>query len=164
MSVNAACATHILVKRGMRLLSLLVVIAACGGSSKPATTPTTEPPPPDPGVLRQTLVGWGQQAGTGGKTNVFLEVGDHTGSSKSYPLGAAVGPCGPAAGRDDIISVFDCVTSGTGSQYRAVHRGDAIIVLRRAVDPADDPNDIEFSFQEILRVDIPIGAKVGPAL
>jgi hypothetical protein len=36
-------------------------------------------------------------------------------------------------------------------------------VLKRPVDPSDDPNDVEFLFQEVLRVDVPAGSKVGAA-
>ena len=51
---------------------------------------------------------------------------------------------------------------GCGAEFRAVYRTQ-IIVLKRPVDPSDDPNDVEFLFQEVLRVDVPAGSKVGPA-
>ncbi|MEZ4404568.1 MAG: hypothetical protein R3B06_31395 [Kofleriaceae bacterium] len=152
----------------MRALAIgLVVVAACG--SKPSTSTTPADPggtPADPGVVAQTLVGWGQQPAAGGALNLFLEVSDHTGASKSYPLGSAVGPCTPTPGTGggaaDIVTSLTCTSGGVGSAYRVVYRTQ-LIVLKRAVDPADLPEDVELSFQEILRVDVPIGAKVGPA-
>lgn len=152
----------------MRVRALVVVatvLVACGGSKKPSTDPGqgSGSAPPDPGVVAQTLIGWGQQPIPDGKLNLFLEVSDHTGASKSYPIGAVVGPCAvaPPSG-PDAVTVLRCVTAGVGSEYRAVYRGQ-IIVLMRAVDPSDDPADVELSFREVLRVDVPVGAKVGPA-
>jgi hypothetical protein len=54
------------------------------------------------------------------------------------------------------------VTAGVGAEFRAVYRGD-IIVLKRPVDPSDDPDEVEFLFREVLRVDVPVGSKVGAA-
>lgn len=156
-----------LLQHGMRAASLFVfaALAACGGSKKTAT----EPDPGagsgevDPGVIAQTLLGWGRQAGTGGKVNVFLEVADHTGATKSYPVGSATAPCEViAVSTANAVTGLRCVTDGVGAEFRAVYRTQ-IIVLKRPVDPADDPNDVEFLFQEVLRVDVPAGSKVGPA-
>ena len=151
---------------GMRLgLLALVVVAGCGGSKKAPTDPGSGSGSGsviDPGVIARTLIGWGRQATSGTKLNLFLEVADHTGAVKSYPLGTVVGPCDVVAGADDIVTTLRCVTAGVGSEYRAVYRTD-VIVLRRAVDPSDDPNDVELLFQEVLRVDVPAGSKVGAA-
>ena len=158
-----------LLQHAMRVRLLVVVAslaAGCGGSSK---KPTPEPgpgsgPPPDPGVVAQTLVGWGSVPAPGGKLSVFVEVADHTGASKSYPLGTTMGSCGvvPASG-PDVVTALRCATDGVGHEYRAVYRT-AIIVLRRPVDPTDDPADVDLMFQEVLRVEVPAGSKVGAAL
>ena len=113
-------------------------------------------------VPAQTLLGWGRQAATG-KVNVFLEVADHTGATKSYPVGSATAPCEViAVTTANAVTGLRCVTDGVGAEFRAVYRTQ-IIVLKRPVDPSDDPNDVEFLFQEVLRVDVPAGSKVGPA-
>ncbi|MBP8809823.1 MAG: hypothetical protein KBG48_23680 [Kofleriaceae bacterium] len=158
-----------LVQHDMRrfvLVVLLSVAAACGGSKKSPTEPTPGPgsgPAPDPGVVARTLVSWGNVPAPGGALSVFFEVADHTGASKSYPLGAAVGSCGVIAAQGaDTISALRCESGGVGFEFRAVYRTQ-IIVLRRAVDPSDNPDDVELSFQEILRVDVPAGSKVGAA-
>lgn len=158
-----------LVQHGMRPFALVVLVslaAACGGSKKSPTEPSPgsgSGPAPDPGVVARTLVSWGSVPASGGALNVSFEVADHTGASKSYPLGSAVGPCGvvPPQG-PDAISAYRCETGGVGLEFRAVYRTQ-IIVLRRAVDPSDNPDDVELSFQEILRVDVPAGSKVGAA-
>lgn len=153
----------------MRLGLILVVgLAACSGSSKKKPTDpgagSGSGSTTDPGVVARTLLGWGQQPATGGKVNLFLQVADHTGATRSYPIGDARPPCTDTAGAadSDIITTLRCVTDGVGAEFRAVFRNE-IIVLRRAVDPSDNPDDIEFSFQEILRVSVPAGSKVGAA-
>lgn len=156
-----------LLQHGMRAASLLVFagVVACGGSKKTATDPGAGAGSGevDPGVVAQTLLGWGRQAATGGKLNVFLEVADHTGATKSYPVGTATAPCEVvAATTANAVTGLRCVTDGVGAEFRAVYRTQ-IIVLKRPVDPSDDPNDVEFLFQEVLRVDVPAGSKVGPA-
>ena len=166
-----------LLQHGMRAATLLVFAGAvaCGGSPKPTTEPGagSGSGAVDPGVVAQTLVGWGRQQAPGGKVDVFLEVADHTGASKSYPLGTTMGSCGvvPASGPDvvtalrcatDGVTALRCVTAGVGTEFRAVYRGD-IIVLKRAVDPSDEPDEVEFLFREVLRVDVPVGSKVGAA-
>jgi hypothetical protein len=115
-------------------------------------------------VTVKTTLGWGRQAATGGKTNVFLEVTDHTGKTKSYPLGDQAAPCQVAKGNGgDIITALMCLADGAGAEYRAVYRGSEIIVLLRPIDPTDDPGDIELSFREIQRVGVPAGAQVAAA-
>lgn len=157
------------------LISLVLVAAACGGK-KSSTAPAGDGDGAGTGpvVTAQTILGWGTsgynpEAQTP-KTSVFLEVTDHHGATLSYPLGDIPAPCsaGPGNG-SDIITTLLCVTpggpdGGTGAQYRAVYRGGAeIIVLRRWVNPGDDPGDIELSFQEVSRVPVATGAKVKPA-
>lgn len=152
------------------LVSIALVAVACGGK-KSSTTPSGDGDGTGGAVVTaQTILGWGVQGynpeSTTPKTNVFLEVTDHHGQMQSYPLGDIPAPCAPAAGNGaDIITTLRCVTTdGTGAEFRAVYRGGAeIIVLRRWVNPGDDPSDIEFSFQEVSRVPVPTGAKVKPA-
>lgn len=157
-----------LLQEGMRRASVLALaLAACGGSHKPTTEPGSgsgsgsgSGPVP---VMDQTLVGWGRQVTPGGATNVFVEVSDASGATKSYPAGSVPQPCEViAASGADAVTGLRCVKDGVGFEFRAVYRGD-IIILRRAVDPSDDPADVELSFQEILRIDVPVGSKVGPA-
>jgi hypothetical protein len=148
---------------------LLLAIAACGGK-KPTTTPE-----PDTGTGRdvpvvtiQTLLGWGLQGynpeAAQPRTTVFLEVTDHHGATQSFPLEEIAAPCSVQQGNgDDIITVLTCNVQGTGAEYRAVYRGNDVIVLRRWVRPDDDPGEAELSFQEISRVDVPAGSKVKPA-
>lgn len=151
----------------MRSISIVLLAAvACGGGKKSVKEPagggsgSDEPPP----VVAQTLLGWGRQAATGGKTNVFLEVTDHTGVTRSYPLGDSPVPCQPARGNGtDIITSLLCLADGSGSEFRAVYRNNEIIVLRRPIDPSDDPADIELSFREIERIGVPVGSKVSAA-
>jgi hypothetical protein len=156
------------------LVPLVVVLAACGGK-KSSTSPTGDGDGDGAGtgavVTAQTLLGWGTpgynpEAQTP-RTNVFLEVTDHHGATQSHPLGDVPAPCGAGAGNgDDIITTLLCVTpDGTGAEYRAVYRGGAeIIVLRRWVNPGDDPGDLELSFQEVSRVPVATGSKVKPAV
>ena len=157
-----------LLQHGMRAATLLVFAGAvaCGGSPKPTTEPgagSGSGGAVDPGVVAQTLVGWGRQQAPGGKVDVFLEVADHTGASKSYPVGSATAPCEVVATTTpDGVTALRCVTAGVGTEFRAVYRGD-IIVLKRAVDPSDEPDEVEFLFREVLRVDVPVGSKVGAA-
>lgn len=157
-----------LLQHGMRAATLLVFAGAvaCGGSPKPTTDPgggSGSGGAVDPGVIAQTLVGWGRQEMPGGKVNVFLEVADHTGATKSYPVGSATAPCEVVATTTpDGVTGLRCVTDGVGTEFRAVYRTD-IIVLKRAVDPSDDPNEVEFLFREVQRVDVPAGSKVGAA-
>lgn len=157
-----------LLQHGMRAASLFLIagLVACGGSKKSPADPgagSGSGSAVDPGVVAQTLLGWGRQEAPGGKVNVFLEVADHTGATRSYPVGTAVAPCEVIAGAGaDGVTGLRCVTNGVGLEFRAVYRGD-IIVLKRPVDPSDDPNEVEFLFQEALRVDVPVGAKVGAA-
>lgn len=156
----------------MRSISITMVLvagllAACGGGKKDpkqagdgdGSGEGSGPPPP----IAQTLLGWGQQPATGGKINLFLEVTDHTGASKSYPVGDVTVACQTATGKDDVVTALVCLKDGSGAELRAVHRNAEIIVLRRAVDPADDPEDVELSFREITRVEVPVGAAVRPA-
>lgn len=149
-------------------LGTVVVLAACGGK-KSGTTPDKDPgsdgPPP---VTIQTLLGWGLQGynpeATQPKTRVFLEVTDHHGATQSYPLEEVAAPCSVQVGNGaDIITVLTCNLQGTGAEYRAVYRGNDVIVLRRWVRPDDDPAEAELSFQEISRVPVPTGSKVKPA-
>ncbi len=158
-----------LLQHGMRAasLALLTGLVACGGKPTPtapgAGSGSGSGSASDPGVVAQTLVGWGRQPAPGGKVNVFLEVADHTGATKSYPVGAATGPCEVIAGVGaDAISGLRCTTGGVGVEFRAIYRTD-VIVLKRPVDPSDDPGDVEFLFQEVLRVDVPVGSKVAAA-
>lgn len=155
-----------LVQHGMRALVVVALaVAACGGGKKSSTSPGTGSGSgsTDPGVVAQTLVGWGRSNPVGGKINVFVEVSDHTGATKSYPVGAVTNPCEViAATGEDAVTALRCVADGAGTEYRAVYRNE-IIVLRRAVDPSDDPADVELLFQEVLRVDVPVGTKVSAA-
>ena len=157
-----------LVQHSMRALLVVVtaVVAACGGGKKSSTAPgggSGSGSSVDPGVVAQTLVGWGRSNPVGGKIKVFVEVSDHTGATKSYPVGEVVNPCEViAATGEDAVSALRCVADNTGTEFRAVYRGE-IIVLRRAVDPSDDPADVELLFQEVLRVDVPVGTKVSAA-
>jgi len=148
---------------------LAVAAAACGGK-KSSTTPgggdqaDAGPRPP----VARTLLGWGLRgydpAAASPTTELFLEVTDHNGATRSYPLGEAAGACQPAPGNgDDIITSLRCVQVVPGAELRAVFRGVDIIVLRRKVDPADDPADLELSFVEVTRVPVPVGSKVEPA-
>lgn len=153
----------------MRSITISMVLglalAACGGkkeTTKPGDGDGTGDGPEPP--IAQTLIGWGQQPATGGKINLFLEVTDHTGASKSYPVGEVTVACQTAAGKDDIVTSLVCLQDGTGAELRAVHRNAEIIVLRRAVDPSDNPDDVELSFREITRIEVPVGAAVRPAV
>lgn len=152
----------------MRLLTIAVIglLAGCGNGKK-ATTPTTGSGSGSdgalPDVVAQTLLGWGQHPEPGNKLELFLEVTDQTGRTQSYPLGESDRPCSPGKGKDDIVTTLQCVVANTGAEYRAVYRGNQIIVLRRPVDPSDDPADIELSFREVQRVDVPVGSRVSAA-
>ncbi len=148
-----------------------LVSGACGGK-KTSTTPGGEGDGTGSGevVTAQMLLGWGaggyNSESSTPKTNVFLEVTDHHGQMQSYPLGDIPAPCSPAPGNGaDIITTLRCAQpDGNGAEFRAVYRGGAeIIVLRRWVSPADDPGDIELSFQEVSRIPVPTGSKVKPA-
>lgn len=152
-------------------IAVLAAATACGGK-KSSTTPGEDGTGTGTGpvVTAQTLLGWGISGynpdAASPKTNVFLEVTDHHGATQSYPLGDIPAPCNPAPGNgEDIITTLRCLTAdGTGAEYRAVYRGGAeIIVLRRWVNPGDDPGDVELSFQEVSRVPVPTGSKVKPA-
>lgn len=157
----------------MRLLSIVVLglaVAACGLTGCNGKKPTTAAPTGSgsgsnlPSITAETTLGWGRQPATGGKTNLFLEVTDHTGKTDSYPLGDSTVPCQTATGNGrDIITTQRCLTDGVGAEYRAVYRGAVVFVLRRPVDPSDDPADIELSFREVQRIDVPAGAKVRAA-
>lgn len=155
----------------MRFVALLVIaLAACGGKKKnPANPePGTASGTDVPVVTIQTLLGWGLQGYNPDaqvpKTKVFLEVTDHHGATQSYPLEDVAAPCSVQPGNGgDIITVLTCNVAGTGAEYRAVYRGNDVIVLRRWVRPDDDPADAELSFQEISRVPVPTGSKVKPA-
>jgi len=153
--------------RSATIVVLGLALAGCGGKTKPGATPTTiggggEPDPQ--GVIAQTLVGWGRQQAQGGALNLFLEVTDHTGMSKSFPLGGSTTPCNVGRGNGtDIITTLVCVVDGSGVELRAVFRASQLIVLRRPVDPSDDPADLELSFREVTRVAVPAGSKVGAA-
>lgn len=145
----------------------LLAIAACGGKKTTVT--------PDPGtgsevpvVTIQHLLGWGLQGynpeAAVPTTKVFLEVTDHHGATQSYPLEDVAAPCSVQQGNgSDIITVLTCNLMGTGAEYRAVYRGNDVIVLRRWVRPDDDPAEAELSFQEISRIPVPTGSKVKPA-
>lgn len=151
----------------MRLLTIAVIglLAGCGNGKK-ATTPTGGSGSGSdlPDVVAQTLIGWGRQEQPGSKWSLFLEVTDHTGRAQSYPLGESTQPCSVGKGNGgDVITSLQCVTAATGAEYRAVYRANQIIVLRRPVDPSDDPADIELSFREVQRVDVPVGSKVSAA-
>ncbi|KAB2887919.1 MAG: hypothetical protein F9K40_20930 [Kofleriaceae bacterium] len=149
------------------------LFAACGGK-KSSTTPGEGDGEgtgtgTGPVITAQTLLGWGitgyDPASATPKTQVFLEVTDHHGQTRSYPLGDVAAPCAPGAGNaDDIITTLFCAKDGAGAEFRAVYRGGAeIIVLRRWVSPGDDPADVELSFQEVSRVPVATGSKVKPA-
>jgi hypothetical protein len=154
-------------------IALVAALSACGGK-KSSTTPEGDGAGTGSVITAQTLLGWGisgyNPESSTPKTNVFLEVTDHHGATQSYPIGDIAAPCNPAPGNgDDIITTLRCVqpdgpNAGTGAELRAVYRGGAeIIVLRRWVNPGDDPGDIELSFQEVSRVPVPTGSKVKPA-
>lgn len=150
----------------LQMIVVLGLAAACSGGGKKTTTPTgTDPVDDRPTPLTiQTLLGWGLQTVPGGKIELYLEVTDHTGQAKSYPVGDSTRPCAPGRGNGgDIITSLLCVDGGVGSEYRAVLRSNEVIVLRRPIDPSDDPGDIELSFSEVMRLDVPAGAKVSAA-
>ncbi len=162
----------------MRLLSIVVlglavaacVLTGCVLTGCKGKKPTTAGPNGSgsgsnpPSITAETTLGWGRQPATGGKTNLFLEVTDHTGKTDSYPLGDSTVPCQTATGNGtDIITTQRCLADGVGAEYRAVYRGAVVFVLRRPVDPSDDPADIELSFREVQRIDVPAGAKVRAA-
>jgi hypothetical protein len=152
------------------LVAAVAACTACG--KKSSTTPGGDGDGTGSGevITAQMLIGWGTQGynpeSSTPKTNVFLEVTDHHGATQSYPLGDIPAPCAPAAGNGaDIITTLMCLQDGAGAEFRAVYRGGAeIIVLRRWVNPGDDPGDIEFSFQEVSRIPVPTGSKVKPAI
>jgi hypothetical protein len=152
------------------VLVALVTVAACG-SKKPSTTPDpgsgsgSEEPPV---ITVQTLLGWGTQGynpdAATPRTKIFLEVTDHHGATQSYPLGEIAAPCSPQPGNGaDIVTVLACNLAGTGAEFRAVYRGNDVIVLRRWVTPDDDPAEAELSFQEVSRIPVATGSKVKPA-
>lgn len=158
-----------LVQHGMRALVVAVLaVAACGGGKKSSTSPgagsgSGSGSAVDPGVVAQTLIGWGRSNPVAGKIKVFVEISDHTGATKSYPVGEVANPCEVvAATGEDAVTALRCVVDGVGAEFRAVYRGE-IIVLRRAVDPSDDPADVELLFQEVQRIDVPVGTKVSAA-
>ncbi len=156
-----------LVQHGMRaLLVVVTALAACGGGKKSPTAPgdgSGSGSAVDPGVVAQTQVGWGRSNPVNGKISVFVEVSDHTGATKSYPVGTVVNPCQViAATGEDAVTALRCVADNTGTEFRVVYRGE-LIVLRRAVDPSDDPADVELLFQEVQRIDVPVGTKVTAA-
>jgi hypothetical protein len=149
-----------------------VLVTACGGK-KTSTTPAGDGDgtASDEVITAQMLLGWGTQGynpeSATPKTSIFLEVTDHHGQMQSYPMGDVPAPCSPAAGNGaDIITTLQCMQpDGTGAEFRAVYRGGAeLIVLRRWVNPGDDPGDIELSFQEVSRIPVPTGSKVKPAV
>lgn len=148
---------------------LLLALAACGGKKTPTNPePGTGTGTDVPVVTIQTLLGWGLEGynpeAAVPKTKVFLEVTDHHGATQSFPLEDIAAPCSAQQGNgDDIITVLTCNLQGTGAEYRAVYRGNDVIVLRRWVRPDDDPAEAELSFQEISRVPVPSGSKVKPA-
>ncbi|HVK76453.1 MAG TPA: hypothetical protein VM734_24175 [Kofleriaceae bacterium] len=147
----------------------LILIAACGGKKSP-TTPDGAGAGTGTGgevIAAQTLLSWGLQGynpeASNPVTKIFLEVTDHNGATKSYPVGEARGACTPAAGNGaDIITALACIQVVPGVELRAVFRGQDIIVLSRRVDEASEPAD-ELAFQEVTRVPVPAGASVKPA-
>jgi hypothetical protein len=151
----------------MRLLMIVVLgLAAAGCPGKQTTTPTSGSGSGSelPEIVAETTLGWGRQPVTGGKLNLFLEVTDHTGQTRSYPLGESAVPCQVGQGNGkDIITTLSCLADGMGAELRAVYRGSEIIVLRRPVDPSDDPLDVELLFREVQRIDVPVGSKVSAA-
>jgi hypothetical protein len=151
----------------VRLLMIVVLglVAGCGNKDKTTPPKTGSGSGSDlPEIVAETTLGWGRQPATGGKLNLFLEVTDHTGQTKSYPLGESLVPCQVAKGSGtDVVTSLMCLTDGMGAEFRAVYRANQIIVLRRPVDPSDDPAEIELSFREVQRVDVPVGSKVTAA-
>ncbi len=150
------------------VLGTIVVLAACGSKKPKATSPDEGSGTDTPVITVQTLLGWGLQGynpeASQPRTKVFLEVTDHHGATQSYPLDEVAAPCSVQVGNGaDIITVLTCNLQGTGAEYRAVYRGNDVIVLRRWVRPDDDPAEAELSFQEISRVPVPTGSKVKPA-
>ncbi len=147
-----------------RLLCVVLLLAACG--KKSTTTPGTGTVTGTDGevITSQTLLGWGLQGynadATSPSTKVFLEVTDHNGATKSFPVGEAAGACTPKAGNGaDIITALMCNSVAPGVELRAVFRGQDVIVLSRRIDDATDPSD-ELAFQEVTRVPVPVGSKV----
>jgi hypothetical protein len=152
------------------LMAALLALTACGGK-KSSTTPDERAAGGGedvPVVTAQMLIGWGTQGynpeAQVPKTKVFLEVTDHHGATQSYPLEDIEAPCSPKAGNGgDIITALACAKEdGTGAEFRAVYRGNDVIVLRRWVRVDDDPAEAELDFQEISRIAVPTGSKVKP--
>ena len=149
------------------LVLVLMTAAACGGKK------STSKPGDDTGggdgevITAQTLLGWGLQGYDAQAqvpaTKIFLEVTDHNGATRSFPVGEAPGQCTPKTGNGaDIVTALACTEKLPGVELRAVYRGQDIIVLSRRVDESSEPED-ELAFQEVTRIPVPAGSKVKPA-
>ena len=151
------------------MLLCVVVVAACGGTQTPATGagdgsgsgPTL---PSAKTLLGVSATGY-NPASVHPQNQIFLDVTNHNGATQSYPVGEVAAPCTAATGNgSDIVVTMRCDVAGTGAELRAVYRGGDVIVLRRNYTPDDDPADAELAFQEVTRVTVPPGSKVGPAI
>jgi hypothetical protein len=148
-------------KRAALVALAVVIAAACPNKSKKDPDKPDEPARPP----KRAQLGWSTESVSGGNNRVFLAVTDETGSRIVYPIEQQFpGQCtdvGPIDQYKAIIAMT-CAQDGTGFQLHAVAMGgDHVVVMRMRVAANQEPDPM--ARDEILRVKVPLGAKIEKA-
>jgi hypothetical protein len=139
-----------------RLVITLAFLVSCSGAAKTRSTTGAS----EPVLAKRVAISWGIEK-QGEMADLFLATTDETGKQVSHPLGRYKGECTviTPAREMNAISGVACRTGGTGTELHAVIQGGVdVVVLKLGVDPGVTPDPM--SRQEVLRVTVPLGAKI----
>jgi hypothetical protein len=146
-------------KRAALIAVVVAIAAACPSKDK------KEPDKPDDRPARRAMLAWSTEPAGSTATKVYLSITDETGSSIVYPIDQTFpGTCtdvGPIEMYKAIIALT-CLDDESGHQLHAVAMGgDAVVVMRMPVAAGQEPDPM--ARDEILRVKVPLGAKIEKA-
>ena len=141
-----------------RTVITLAFLLSCSSAAKRESTTGSDNVPVV--VAKKVAVSWGITK-VGEMADIFLATTDETGKQVSHSLGRYKGTCATAApgAAMKALTAVACRTGATGTELQAVlEHGNEIVIVKLGIDEGVTPDPM--ARDEIMRVKVPVGAKV----